>query len=91
MSVIASWARRSLPEVAWGVFALLNFAVLFLLPDFETVPFHLVWVSLTVLYGFRVWPMRATLTVLAVVCALSAASLGYAVTQDVTTRPRRCR
>ncbi len=40
-----------------------------LLPDWETVPFHFIWVSLTVLYGFRVWKTRPTLGVLAVVMA----------------------
>jgi signal transduction histidine kinase len=38
-----------------------------LLPDWETVPFHFIWVSLTVLYGFRVWKTRPTLAVLAFV------------------------
>jgi signal transduction histidine kinase len=40
-----------------------------LLPGWETVPFHFIWVSLTVLYGFRVWKTRPTLGVLAVVMA----------------------
>jgi signal transduction histidine kinase len=38
-----------------------------LIPDWETVPFHFIWVSLTVLYGFRVWRTGPTLTVLALV------------------------
>ena len=36
-------------------------------PSWETIPFHFVWISLTLLYGFRVWPLRATLIVLATV------------------------
>jgi signal transduction histidine kinase len=40
-----------------------------MLPDWETVPFHFIWVSLTVLYGFRVWKTRPTLAVLAFVMA----------------------
>ncbi len=31
--------------------------------QWETIPFHCVWVSLTLLYGFRVWRGRATLAV----------------------------
>lgn len=56
-------------EVAWLVFALLNLAAMGLLsestlpPGWETVPFHFVYVSFTILYGFRVWrPGRTVLT-----------------------------
>jgi plastocyanin len=31
-----------------------------LAPEWETVPFHFIWVSLTVLYGYRVWGPRVT-------------------------------
>jgi signal transduction histidine kinase len=48
-------------------FSIVNLAAMALLPDWETVPFHFIWVSLTVLYGFRVWSTRPTLAVLAVV------------------------
>ena len=66
--------------MAWGAFAAINFAVLFELADFETVPFHFVWVSLTLLYGFRVWGLAATLGVLAAVFIASTVTLGYVVT-----------
>jgi signal transduction histidine kinase len=46
-----------------------NLAAMAMLPDWETVPFHFIWVSLTVLYGFRVWKTRPTLAVLAFVMA----------------------
>jgi signal transduction histidine kinase len=45
-------------------------------PAWETIPFHFVWISLTLLYGFRVWPLRATLILLACVMALTGASIG---------------
>jgi signal transduction histidine kinase len=51
-------------DVAWGIFALLNLAAIYVFADWETVPFHFIWVSLTILYGFRVWPMRSTLILL---------------------------
>src|SRR5262249_36842918 len=54
-------------DIAWVAFSILNLAAMALLPDWETVPFHFIWVSLTVLYGFRVWKTRPTLGVLAVV------------------------
>lgn len=79
MSDIASSARRHRPELAWALFAALNFAVLVRLGDYETVPFHLVWVSLTVLYGYRVWTLQSTLLALGGVCVASTLALGYVV------------
>jgi signal transduction histidine kinase len=85
MSATASWVRSHKPETAWAVFAVANFIVLFWLLDYQTVPFHFVWVSLTLLYGARVWGMKVTLLVLAFVWAASAVTLGYAVSRQATT------
>src|SRR5437870_13437006 len=38
-------------------------------PSWETVPFHFIWVSLTLLYGFRIWRPGITLGVLSLVVA----------------------
>ena len=84
MSDIASWTTRRRPEIAWGLFAAANFAVLFWLLDYQTVPFHFVWVSLTVLYGFRVWAIRPTMIVLSAVCVASAITMGAAVSHGYT-------
>src|SRR5438270_12589843 len=54
-------------DIAWGVFALLNLVAIFVFANWETVPFHFIWVSLTILYGFRVWRMRPTLILLGVI------------------------
>jgi two-component system, OmpR family, sensor kinase len=35
-----------------------------LVPTWETVPFHVIWVSITILYGFRVWRSGPTVVVL---------------------------
>jgi signal transduction histidine kinase len=43
------------------------------LPSWETIPFHFIWVSLTILYGFRVWGLRTTSIVLAAVAATTGA------------------
>jgi signal transduction histidine kinase len=58
-------------DVAWVVFSLANLAAMLVIPTWETVPFHFIWVSLTVLYGFRVWRTRPTLTVLAFVMLMT--------------------
>ena len=51
-------------DIAWGVFALLNLIAIFVFAEWETVPFHFIWVSLTILYGFRVWRLTSTLILL---------------------------
>jgi len=54
-------------EVAWVGFACLNLvAMLVLITDdgphgWETVPFHLIYVSFTLLYGYRMWRGRGTI------------------------------
>ncbi len=79
MSAIASWARNRIPEILWALFAAVNFAVLSFVHSWETVPFHFVWVSLTLVYGFRVWGIKPTLIVLLIVCAVSTVTYGWVV------------
>jgi two-component system, OmpR family, sensor kinase len=49
----------------WAVFATANVALMWLLPGEETVPFHFVWISLALVYGFTSW--RTTWMVIALV------------------------
>jgi signal transduction histidine kinase len=50
----------------WFAFALANVGAMVLWPSWETIPFHLIWFSLTLLYGFRVWALNPTFVVLIV-------------------------
>ena len=68
-------ARRYGIELLWGAFAAANYAAMVAWPSWETIPFHFVWISLTLLYGFRVWPIRATLIVLGFVVLFTGASI----------------
>jgi signal transduction histidine kinase len=62
--------RRNAVEIAWGVFAAANLVAMALLPAWETIPFHFIWISLTLVFGFRVWGPTATYrTLLLVVVA----------------------
>ena len=49
------------PDIAWAVFVGLNLAAMRLLTDWQTVPFLAIWVSLTVIYGFRLWRLQPTI------------------------------
>lgn len=77
MPDIASLRSRWV-ELAWFGFALANLAAMVLWDKYETVPFHFIWVSLTVVYGFRVWRLRATALTLAFVCVTTALLIGEA-------------
>jgi signal transduction histidine kinase len=57
------------------LFATVNYAAMIAWPSWETIPFHFVWISLTLVYGFRVWRLGPTLTVLAVVMAVTGGSI----------------
>jgi len=69
------WLRRRAVEVGWGLFAAGNFVAMVVWPDWETIPFHFVWISLTIVYGFRVWGLPATAAVLATVVGLTGVSI----------------
>lgn len=62
-------------DLAWAVFAVANLVAIFLIPDWETVPFHFIWVSLTILYGFRVWRLTTTAWVVAVIIVTTGTGL----------------
>ena len=66
MPVIDLLRRRQI-EVAWATFAIANLVAMRVWPSWETIPFHFIWISLTLLYGFRVWRLSATYTVLSLV------------------------
>lgn len=51
-------------EIGWVFFCVANLAAMLLSPEQATVPFHLIWISLTLLYGLRVWPLPVTSAVL---------------------------
>jgi signal transduction histidine kinase len=55
------------PDIAWAVFVFLNLAAMRLLPAWQTVPFLAIWVSLTVVYGYRLWRLQPTILTMAAV------------------------
>ena len=57
---VIGWPRRRSLELAWAAFAAANLVAMLVWPDWETIPFHFIWISLTLVYGFRVWRPGAT-------------------------------
>jgi signal transduction histidine kinase len=59
------WLRRNRPEVAWGAFALATLGAMLAWRDLFRLEFYLVWISLALVYGFRLWSKVVTAAVLA--------------------------
>jgi signal transduction histidine kinase len=66
-------------DILWAVFVALNLAAMRLLPAWQTVPFLAIWVSLTLAYAFRLWPLQPALLTLAVVTLASGGIIGAQV------------
>jgi signal transduction histidine kinase len=72
---VTGWLRRNPLEAAWGAFAVGNLVAMVAWPSWETIPFHFVWISLTFVYGVRVWSTRTMWMVLAVVFLSTGVSI----------------
>jgi signal transduction histidine kinase len=66
-------------EVGWAVFSALNLIAIYWFAYWETIPFHFIWISLTLLYGFRTWRTGPTLWVLGAVMVATASGIGLDV------------
>jgi signal transduction histidine kinase len=75
-----SWPfRPGLLDAAWAAFTAINLIAIFAFPRWETIPFHVIWISVTLVYGFRTWAPASTLWVLGVVMAVTAVGIGVDV------------
>ena len=78
-----SWPfRPGLLDAAWAVFSAFNLLAIFAFAGWETVPFHFIWISFTLLYGFRTWAPQPTLWVLGAVMATTGAAIGLDVARS---------
>lgn len=73
------WWRRYRVEIGWWIFVLVNAACILVFREWATVPFHFVWISLSLLYGWRVWAIGPTTVTLAAVIFVTGVSLGSTV------------
>jgi signal transduction histidine kinase len=66
-------------DVTWAVFSALNLFAIYWFAYWETIPFHFIWISLTLLYGFRSWPTSPTMWILGAVMVTTASGIGLDV------------
>lgn len=66
----------------WVLFATCSQLLQLVVPDLEPVVFHLVWISMSVVYGFQGWSTRRTAVVLTVVTLVTGTTLSQFVAGD---------
>jgi signal transduction histidine kinase len=74
-----TWGRASWVDLAWVAFVAVNLLAMRLVPAWQTVPFLAIWVSLTVIYGFRLWRIQPTMLTLAAVTIATGGIIGVQV------------
>lgn len=71
--------RESWVDIVWVVFVGLNLLAMRLVAQWQTVPFLAIWVSLTAIYGFRLWRMGSTILTVAAVTIATGGLIGVQV------------
>jgi signal transduction histidine kinase len=66
-------------DIAWVIFIILNLLAMRFLPGWQTVPFLIIWVSLTAIYGFRLWRLGSTLLTVVTVTLATGGLIGWQV------------
>jgi two-component system OmpR family sensor kinase len=76
--ILAS-ARAHWVDIAWIVFIVGNVLAMRFITAWQTVPFLAIWLSLTTVYGFRLWRLGSTLLTTAVVTLVTGGLIGWQV------------
>jgi signal transduction histidine kinase len=73
------FARSYWPDVAWAVFVGLNLVAMRLIPAWGTVPFLVIWISLTAVYGLRLWRVGSAVLTVSLVTLATGGLIGWQV------------
>ncbi|HXP20516.1 MAG TPA: HAMP domain-containing sensor histidine kinase [Streptosporangiaceae bacterium] len=76
---ILQLARTWRVDIAWAAFIGLNLLAMNLIPAWQTVPFLVIWVTLTAIYGFRLWHLGSTLLTVVTVTLATGGVIGWQV------------
>jgi signal transduction histidine kinase len=76
---VLRWARSSWVDIAWAVFVAINLAGMQAMGNWSTIPFLVIWVSLTIVYGFRMWRLQPAMLTVAVVTLATGGIIGEQV------------
>jgi signal transduction histidine kinase len=78
-SRVRRFVRAHLVDIAWMIFIALNLVAMRFIPAWQTIPFLIIWLSLTTLYGFRLWRLGSTVLTVLVVTLLTGGLIGWQV------------
>lgn len=76
MSVTTFRLRSNWLEVFLGLFAAANVGAMFFVRSWEEIPFHVVWLSITLVYGFRLWSAGKTVLLVIAVMLVTGVAVG---------------
>jgi signal transduction histidine kinase len=78
-SRVLKFVRAYRVDIAWAIFIVLNLIAMRLIPAWQTVPFLIIWISLTAIYGFRLWHLGSTVLTVAIVTLATGGIIGWQV------------
>src|SRR5260370_16928269 len=70
-------ARAYWVDIAWAIFVGLNLIAMRLIPAWQTVPFLIIWLSLSTIYGFRLWRLGSTVLTVSVLTLATGGLIGW--------------
>jgi signal transduction histidine kinase len=76
---IIHWTKASWVDIAWVAFILLNLLAMRLFAEWQTVPFLVIWISLTALYGFRMWRLGSAVVTAMTLTLATGGLIGWQV------------
>jgi signal transduction histidine kinase len=73
------FARAYWQDIAWAAFVGLNLIAMRLIPAWGSVPFLIIWLSLAMIYGFRLWHLGSTLLTVSFLTLATGGLIGWQV------------
>jgi signal transduction histidine kinase len=78
-SRIRRFIRAYRVDIAWLGFVLLNLLAMQFLIEWQTIPFLIIWITLTAAYGWRLWRFGSALVTALAVTLATGGLIGYQV------------
>jgi signal transduction histidine kinase len=72
-------ARAYWIDIAWVAFVLINLLAMQEMAAWQTIPFLVIWVSLTMVYGFRLWRLGSTIATVVILTLATGGLIGWQV------------
>jgi signal transduction histidine kinase len=76
---VRQFARAYWQDIAWAVFVAANLVAMRLIPAWGSVPFLIIWITLTTVYGFRLWHVGSTVLTVSLVTLATGGLIGWQV------------